>query len=242
MDPIRMGLALRALRRHRGWTQAQLARRARLSQSAVSRAERGAALSLTGRTLTRIAEALGARYVPRVLWQGEALDRLLDAAHAGLVDRVVTLLQERGWQVVPEATFSHFGERGSIDVLAFHPESGALLVIEVKSAMPDMQALLAGVDRKERLAPILAEARGWRVRTVSRLIVLPEDRTARRRVEQHAATLLVAYPVRGRAVRRWLAEPTSRLSGLLFLPPSPGTSGRHRVSGRRASPERAGVA
>ena len=204
-----------------------------MSQAAVSRAERGEAMSLTGRTLTRIAEALGARYMPRLLWRGEALDRLLDAAHAGLVDQVVAILGANGWQVVPEATFSHFGERGSVDLLAWHPEREALLVIEVKSVVPDMQALLAGVDRKVRLAPAMAAPLGWRVRSVSRLIVLPDDRTARRRVVDHAATFDVAYPARTRDIRRWLADPRGRLSGVMFLPSSQRTTARHRVRRRR---------
>jgi transcriptional regulator with XRE-family HTH domain len=231
MDTIRFGLAIRALRRRKRWSQAELAKEAQLSQSAVSRAERGDAWRLTVRTLNRIAEALGARASIRLLWQGEALDRLLDAAHAGLVDQVIAVLVEHGWEVVPEATFNRYGERGSIDVLAWHPEHGALLIIEVKSVVPDIQALLAGVDRKRRISPHLARDRGWRVSSVSRLIVLPDDRTARRRVAAHAATFDRAYPARTREIRRWLAEPSGELAGVLFLPSSPRTTARHRVRG-----------
>ncbi|HEU0245397.1 MAG TPA: helix-turn-helix transcriptional regulator, partial [Candidatus Limnocylindrales bacterium] len=126
MDWVQLGQGLRALRRQRGWTQADTARKAGVSQSAVSRAERGHAGHLTGRTLGAIAEALGARHHVRLSWQGEGLDRLLDAAHAGLVDQVVTILRANGWAVIPEATFSRYGERGSIDVLAWHAERRAL--------------------------------------------------------------------------------------------------------------------
>jgi transcriptional regulator with XRE-family HTH domain len=235
MSWVRLGNGLRAIRRNRGWTQAQTAAKAGVSQSAVSRAERGDAGALAGTTLARIAEALGAQYQPRVLWQGEALDRLLDAAHAGLVNVVVQLLVENGWEVIPEATFSHYGERGSIDVLAWHEAEGALLIVEVKSVVPDIQGLLAGVDRKCRIAPHLATARGWSVRRVSRLIVLPDDRTARRRLESHAATFDVAYPARTVAVRRWLARPHGALSGVLFVPSTRSTTARHRVGGRSGS-------
>jgi transcriptional regulator with XRE-family HTH domain len=237
MDWVRLGLGLRAIRRKRGWTQAEAASRAKVSQSAVSRAERGEAGSLSGATLVRIAQALGARYVPRLLWQGEALDRLLDAAHAGLVEDVIQLLVANGWEVVPEATFSRFGERGSIDVLAWHPEHGALLVVEVKSVVPDMQALLAGVDRKVRIAPQLAADRGWQVRSVSRLLVLPGDRTARRRVVEHAATFDLAFPARTAVVRRWMGRPRAAISGVLVLPSSQRTTARHRV-GRTGGPNR----
>jgi transcriptional regulator with XRE-family HTH domain len=229
VDAVRFGLGLRALRRRRGWTQAQVARRARVSQAAVSRAERGQAWDLTMRTILEIAEALGARASPGLYWQGEALDRLLDAAHAGLVDQVVSLLSSEGWRVVPEATFNHFGERGSVDVLAWHPEHEALLIVEVKSVMPDVQAMLAGVDRKHRIGRRLAAERGWRVRTISRLIVFPEDRTVRRRLAEHASTFDVAYPARTREVRRWIRLPSGPISGLLFLPASQSTTARHRV-------------
>jgi transcriptional regulator with XRE-family HTH domain len=237
MDPVRLGLALRALRRHRAWTQEQVAERAKMSQAVVSRAERGEGASLTLHTLNAIAEALGASTSVRILWHGEALDRLLDAARAGLVDEVIRILRIHGWEVVAEATFSHYGERGSIDVLAFHPGRRALLIVEVKSVVPDIQALLAGIDRKARLGPTLAAERGWRPLTVSRLLVLP-DRTARRRLAQHAATVRVALPAGTREVRSWLADPASALAGVLILPNSPRTTARQRVatpSGRGAA-------
>jgi len=229
MDPVRFGLAVRALRRHRNLTQAELADRARVSQSAVSRAERGDAWTLTLRTLERIAEGLGARASVRLFWHGEELDRLLDAAHAGLVEQVIRILRANGWEIVAEATFNVYGERGSVDVLAFHPLLGALLIVEVKSVVPDMQAMLAAIDRKSRLGPKLAAERGWRVRSVSRLLVLPDDRTARRRLVDHAATASLALPLRTAAVRRWLAHPVGPMGGVLFLPSSQSTTTRPRT-------------
>ena len=233
MDAVRFGLALRALRRHRGFTQSDVASRARISQAAVSRAERGEAWSLTVRTIHAIAESLGARASVSLYWHGEGIDRLLDAAHAGLVDQVVSILVADGWQVIPEATFNNYGERGSIDVLAWHPEHRALLIIEVKSVMPDVQALLSGVDRKHRIGRSIAAERGWQPSSISRVIVFPEDRTVRRRVDDHASTFGVAYPARTRALRRWMRRPDGPIAGLLFLPPSQSTTARHRVGRSR---------
>ena len=184
------------------------------------------------RTVERMAAALGARLSVRVYWHGEELDRLLDAAHAGIVDQVVAILVANGWEVIPEATFNNFGERGSIDILAWHPVHRALLIIEVKSVVPDLQALLAGVDRKVRIGPEIALERGWRVRTISKLIVLPDDRTARRRVEAFAATFDRSFPARTRAVRRWIARPDEAMAGILFLPAIQSTGPRHRVRRR----------
>ncbi len=230
MDPVRFGLALRALRRRRGWTQQQLAETAGVSRSTVHRIERGGADAFTGRVIRSIAVALGARVEQRVLWQGEALDRLLDADHASIVERVVRWLRSEGWEAVPEATFAIYGERGSIDVLAFHPETGTLLVIEVKSVVPDLQGLLGGVDRKVRVAPAVARSRGWNVRTVGRVVVLPDDSTTRRRVARHRATLHAALPARTVAVRRWVRSPVGELAGILFLPEDGSRQPRHRVA------------
>ena len=124
MDAVRFGLALRALRRRRAWTQQQLADRVGVSRSAVQRLERGGVDDFTGRVVRLVAVGLGARYDQRLLWQGEALDRLLDREHAAIVEHVVRWLRSEGWTVVPEATFAVYGERGSIDVLAFHPAFG----------------------------------------------------------------------------------------------------------------------
>ena len=112
-------------------------------------------------------------------------------------------------EVIPEATFNVYGERGSIDILAFHPATGALLVIEVKSAVPDVQATLAGIDRKARLATKIAAERGWRVRSVSRWLMVPDTTTTRRRVEQHRSkpAFDAVMPGRTVAMRQWGCRP-----------------------------------
>ncbi len=257
MDVVRLGLAVRSLRRRRNWRQDDLAARAGVSRSAVSRVESGLADRLTVRVLERIAQALGARLDGRLLWQGEMLDRLLDAQHASLVEAIVKELTAVGWEVTTEVSFSIRGERGSIDVLGFHPPSGTLIVIEAKSVVPDLQATLVTLDRKTRLAIEIARARGWRASRVARLLVVRDGRTARRRVAEHAATFAQAFPSRGRAVRQWLRNPSAGAgpgfkaqagpaqppSGLLFLPDSHQASARQRAgrqSGQAAAGPRTG--
>jgi transcriptional regulator with XRE-family HTH domain len=229
MDAVRFGLGVRALRRRRGWTQEQLAQKCGVAQTAISRIERGFGDRFTVQTLTRVVAALGARISLRLLSQGEDLDRLLDADHAAIVEWVTKYLQTRGWEVVPEATFSIYGERGSIDVLAFHPATGALLVIEVKSVVPDGQATLAGIDRKARLAERVVRDRGWRVTSVSRWLVLLGDTTSRRRIDRHAATFRAALPGRTVAMQRWSAAPSGVVAGIVFVAPSTRQTGRHRI-------------
>ncbi|MBF8290321.1 MAG: Helix-turn-helix transcriptional regulator [Chloroflexi bacterium] len=111
VDAIRFGRGVRALRRRRNWRQTDLADAAGVSQSAIARVERGGADRVTVRTLDRIAAALGARVAIRLDFNGEALDRLLDADHANLVEKIVATLRAAGWTCATEVTFSIAGER-----------------------------------------------------------------------------------------------------------------------------------
>lgn len=162
MDFVRFGRGIRALRRRRHWRQVDLAAAVGCSQTLVARIERGDGATVRAGTLHGLAQALGARAVLRLDWNGEALDRLMDADHAAIVERVVRILVAAGWQVVTEATFAVAGERGSVDVLAWHAASDTLLVVEVKSVIADAQDTLAKLDRKVRLATRIAP-REWQV-------------------------------------------------------------------------------
>ena len=68
--------------------------------------------------------------------------------------------------------------------------------------MPDVQLTLVTLDRKERLALKIARERGWEGVAVARLLVIREDRTARRRVQAYAATFGNVFPQRVSEIRR----------------------------------------
>ncbi len=191
--------------------------RSELSRSAIARIERGQADRFTVRALRRVTAALDGRIDVRLLWHAEGLDRLLDERHAALVERMIGMLTELGWTAVAEVSFAIRGERGSVDILAIHPATASLLVVEVKSVVPDVQAMLVALDRKGRLGREIARERGWFASSVTRLLVLPDDRTARRRVKAHATTFRTAMPARTIEVRRWLRRPAGTSHGILFL-------------------------
>lgn len=107
----------------RKWRQLDLAAAAGISRAKVARIEVGQSAGMPVRDLERVAQAVGARTDLRLSWNGEALDRLLDADHARLVEAISETLGANGWVVTLEATFWIRGERGSIDVLAWHEQT-----------------------------------------------------------------------------------------------------------------------
>jgi Holliday junction resolvase-like predicted endonuclease len=205
-----------------------------MSRATVSRVELGYADEVTVGVVNAIAAALSARLQMYLTWNGEGLDRLLDADHAALVEDVARTLRSLDWLVKVEVSFNIRGERGSIDILAFHPATGLVLVVEVKSVLPDVQATLFVLDRKTRLALEIAREHGWLGRGVGRVLVVRGTRTARRRVEQHAEIFRTAAPARSVAVKRWLRspDPVRPFSGLWFVTDDRPSSARHRVRSR----------
>ena len=233
MDVVRFGRGTRALRHRRRWRQLDLAAASGVSRQAVARIEVGRGDTVPLRKLDRVAAALGARTDLRLSWNGEALDRLLDADHARMVEAIAARLRRAGWEIAAEVTFWIRGERGSVDRLAWHPLQRIALVVEVKSIVPDLQAMLAALDRKVRLAVEIARERGWVPLATAKLLVIGESRTSRRRVEANRVILAAEFPDRGLSIRRWIEEPTASkpLRGLMFLSPAHRVSTRHRVQG-----------
>jgi transcriptional regulator with XRE-family HTH domain len=231
VDLIRFGRGIRVLRLRRRWRQRDLAAAAQVSPTLVARIERGASTTIPAGKLDRVAHALGATSDLRLNWNGEALDRLLDRDHARLVELVAGKLRTLGWEVVLEATFFIRGERGSIDLLAWHAVARCVLVVEVKSVVPDIQAMLMAIDRKARLATEIARSRGWSPVAAGRLLVVGESRTSRRRIDALSASFAAEFPHRAIQVRRWLANPAAAapLRGLWFVSTGHGATARHRV-------------
>jgi transcriptional regulator with XRE-family HTH domain len=241
VDDQQFGAAIRALRLRRRWRQEDLATAARCSRSAVSRIERGHLDAVGLGTTRRIAGALDARAVFDLRWRGGELARLLDQRHAAMQDLLAGRLRRlAGWQFVAEASYAVYGERGSVDLLAWHAGLQSVLVIELKSELLDLQDLLATLDRKRRLAPVIARQRGWSPRVVSTWVILEESHGNRRRVATHRAVLRHAFPADARVMTRWLARPEGAVAGLSFLTIARATNAKRPVAPlRRVAPRRA---
>ena len=163
VDAVRIGLSLRALRIRRGWRQ--IGRRNARRRLARHRLE--------GRTRPprrRVARSAregrgnaGGRLDIRIRWRGEQLDRLLDAGHARLVvasSRRGSSRHGLGGRGRGRRSRSGASAARSMSSRSIR-RAGSLLAVEVKTVVPDFQAMIAGLDRKARLAPEVAAERGW---------------------------------------------------------------------------------
>jgi transcriptional regulator with XRE-family HTH domain len=234
MNGDRIGRAVRALRHRLDWTQAELGRRAGCSASVISRLERGNLRACSMATLERLIEILRRPNGALRRLAGGELERLLDADHAALQERWAARKAARWRASRQEVTYNHYGDRGSIDDLAFDPDSGTLLVSELKTGIYDAQRTLAKMDEKERLGARIAARFEWRVRRVVSCLVMADTRTNRRHVQQHEA-LFRRFNCRGRGAFAWLADPTPPVGGLLVFVPLSDLRGTH---GRRAGRQR----
>ena len=218
MDAVRFGAAIRAIRLRGRLRQQDVARKARVSRSTVARIETGSVGTLTVETLERIAAAVGARAELQLRWRGGDLDRLLDAGHAAMHDEMAKVFAGLpGWEAVHEASFAVYGERGVVDVLAWHAERRVVLVVELKTQLVDLSEMLGTLDRKRRLAPLIARDRGWHPVATSVWLVLTDTPAVRARVGTHREVLRAAFPSDGRRMRGWLREPRGRVAAMSFV-------------------------
>jgi transcriptional regulator with XRE-family HTH domain len=217
MDDRQVGRLYKAVRIKLNLRQVDVSAKAGVGQGDISALELGR-LEVVGLTKARrVANVLGVRLSITAHWQGGDGDRLLDRAHASIVEYVVRALREAHWDVIPEFTFNVYGDRGSVDILAWHPGERILLIIEVKATLTDLQAMLASLSKKRRVVPgAVGKSLPWRPQRIAVLLVVAGTSANRAAVARHAATFDVAFPTRSRAVREWLRRPVGSIAGLWF--------------------------
>jgi hypothetical protein len=206
MDDQRVGAAFRSIR---------IRRRLR-------RIERGHLDEVSLGTIRAIGKALDIRIDLTPRWRAGDLDRLLNARHSRLHELVAQHMAELpGWVMRPEVSFAVYGERGVIDILAWHPRRRMLLVIELKTDIVDVNDLVGSIDRKRRHAIRIATDLGWIPRgdppaQVATWVIVADSATNRRRVRVHQSMLRAAFPSDGRSIRSWLRRPIEPINALSF--------------------------
>lgn len=235
-----LGARFRAVRVNRGWTQNEVAVRVKAHRSLVSRIERGHVRQVSIGTLLDVAEVLGMRVTIKAWWHGGDLERLVNGGHSLLHESVASHFAEQlpDWALAPEVSFAYYGERGVIDILAWHAATRSLLVIELKTDVVDINEMVGTLDRKRRHAAAVARERGWDPVTVSCWVIVAGGGTNGHRLARHRSLLRNAYPTDGRAMHGWVRRPTGAVAAISIweraVPDGPLVHGgsvaaRHRV-------------
>jgi transcriptional regulator with XRE-family HTH domain len=198
MRNIAIGRFLRIVRIRRRWRQLDVGSRASVSPSVIARHERGVIGSVA--ILERHAAVLDLRVDVRLVGRSGETPMLADEEHAAIVGMLAAWLRDAGFEAELEASFSEYGERGRIDILAHDQATRTLVMIEVKTLLVDHQDLLGALNVRRRLAPTLARRRGWQVSRTVTMLAVARTPLNRRAVASHPS-LFDSFSVRrlGRA-------------------------------------------
>ncbi|HLX35436.1 MAG TPA: helix-turn-helix transcriptional regulator [Candidatus Limnocylindrales bacterium] len=235
MQDAAVGAALRSMRLARELSQEALAARVGVSRGTISRLERGRLDDLTVGRLRQVSRAFEVGVDLELRGAGGRLERVRSARHSALAEATASWVGGlAGWEVRPEVSFSIWGDRGAVDLVAWHAATQSVLVVELKTLVVDIGELLGTLDRKLRLAAGIVEPLDWRPASVSAALIVGDSRSNHRRVREHARLLRAALPDDGRRLRAWLARPSGEIRALTFLPDERPTSIRSGF----ATPER----
>lgn len=139
-----IGDELRTARHLLGATQKQVAAALEISQSDVSRRERGRAPRLTGQALARHAAAVGLKLSIK-LWPVGGGVR--DEAQARYIARFLSRVGA-AWKIMLEAPIPKAGDLRAVDVLLI--DGPARIAVEVITRLADLQAQLRAAQLKAR--------------------------------------------------------------------------------------------
>lgn len=219
MDDQRVGASLRAIRIRRRLRQTDVSSGAGIPRRVAILIESGRLEQVRFGDIRAYARALGARFDGSILWQGADLDRMLNRGHARLHEAVTAWLADvGGWLAVPEVSFSYSGERGVIDIVAWHAATRTILIVELKTRIVDISDLMTTMDIRARMAMRIAHDRGWTPAAIGLWVVVAPSRTNSRILAEHATVLRAKFPQDGRVIRGWLARPSGAVAALSFLP------------------------
>lgn len=203
-------LAVRETRLAVGWSQKELARRTGVSQTKISRFESRRIASVTLAEAGRLLDALGilAEFTLRPPFVARITSQR-DPAHARSVAYVARRLTRLGWQVRLEVEIEGERSHGWIDVLAFEPVRRAMLVCEIKTALPDFGAAQRQLAWYARAATDVARREGWPVRSAAAALLVLATTENDARLFENRDLVDEAFSGRAADMDRWLSTGVS---------------------------------
>lgn len=237
----KIGWLVRDLRLTVGWSQRELARRADVSQALVSAIESGRIANVTVGTLAALLAAMGSELVIDAIRPFLAdRERQRDPAHVLCINQVVRRLQRAGWATATEVEVGGDRSRGWVDVLAWNPVTGVVLVIEIKTEIHDLGAIERSLGWYERESWAAARRLGWQPRRVVGVLILLATEANDTRLRDNREAIARGFPIRAASLADIVAgtrAPTDRSRAVAMVDPR---SKRQswlrpaRVDGRRA--------
>lgn len=170
--------------------------------------------------VARIGEVLGVRLdlvaQPIVIVSGS---RIRDALHACCSGYVARRLVADGWLVRREVRIEDGRLRGWIDILAYDPTSGIVLVIEVKTGIDDVGRLERQIGWYERAVASAIPA-DWRPKSVASWVLILATAEVDQAVVRYGDVLGATFPTRASTMRGVLARnPAASSRGLALIDP-----------------------
>jgi transcriptional regulator with XRE-family HTH domain len=193
-------------------TQQALAEAAGVSRSLVAEIEAGRA-NPSLEVVTRLGDALGLEL--EIIGRQPVVmgTRVRDSVHARCSGHTDRRLRGALWQTAREVEVTGARAHGWIDVLAFDPRTGALLVIEVKTRLDDIGAIERRLAWYERHAIRVARDRGWEPRSVSTWLLLLASDEVDASVGVYRDALRIAFPRRATELRVDVVRPENMSAG-----------------------------
>lgn len=149
---------MRRARLRRGWTQAELGRRAGLAQTTVSKLERGAGGSLSLESWQQVALVLALAF--HVELGRDALEEPADAGHLAVQELVLRLARRHHYGRTYELATRPVNPSLAVDVGLADDRNRRLLQIECVNVFGNVNAAVRSSDRKRAEADALAAVTG----------------------------------------------------------------------------------
>ncbi|HEX9044732.1 MAG TPA: helix-turn-helix transcriptional regulator [Candidatus Limnocylindrales bacterium] len=200
----RLGIALREARRSRRLRQVDVAEAAGISQSYVSRMERGHGTAASVTTWASVGEAVGLR-LAAFFEDAPGATRPRDYEHLKRQELVIRTAKPGGWLAMPEMPVDPNAVRSrSVDVALRRIDE--IAVIEVWDLLDDVGAALRGLDAK-----VAAVARAHPGATVRGVIILRRTTRNRQLVREFSALFAAKLPADAGSVLRAFTDPRTCL-------------------------------
>ena len=207
----RFGATVRAARRTRGLSQAQLGAKAGVPQSVISSIESGTGGRIE--SLKGVCSALGGELVLdiRLPFAGDGPPQV-DRGHARCVGSLRRLLEGAGHVCVTEQAIADGPWRGWIDLVAYDAVRRRIVIAEIKTGLRDAGALERQVERYVRSSLVVARERGWVVEEIVVVVAVLATAANDAFLVANRHVMKGAFPLRGR----------DAVAALLDRAPAPG--------------------